>query len=42
MGIRLFGSRESRAFHAEVLNTGALPLQVLESKIRTWIDANRM
>ncbi|MCG3168801.1 MAG: hypothetical protein CALGDGBN_00308 [Pseudomonadales bacterium] len=32
---------DPRAFHAEVLNTGALPLQVLESKIRAWIDANR-
>jgi uncharacterized protein (DUF885 family) len=26
-----------RAFHAEVLNTGALPLEVLEAKIRAWI-----
>ncbi len=33
---------DPRAFHAEVLNTGALPLQVLESKIRAWIDASRM
>lgn len=26
-----------RAFHDQVLNTGALPLPVLEAKIRTWI-----
>ena len=27
---------DPRAFHAEVLDTGALPMPVLESKIRTW------
>jgi uncharacterized protein (DUF885 family) len=26
-----------RAFHDQVLNTGALPLPVLEAKIRAWI-----
>ncbi len=29
---------DPRAFHAEVLNTGALPLQVLEQKIRAWMQ----
>lgn len=28
-----------RAFHAEVLNTGALPMAVLEAKIYDWIEA---
>ncbi|MCZ8020094.1 DUF885 family protein [Novosphingobium sp.] len=28
-----------RAFHDQVLNTGALPLPVLEAKIRAWIKA---
>jgi uncharacterized protein (DUF885 family) len=26
-------------FHEQVLNSGALPLSVLQSKIRQWIDA---
>lgn len=30
-----------RAFHAEVLNTGALPLPVLEEKIKRWIAAKQ-
>ena len=30
-----------RAFHAEILNTGALPMEVLEAKIRTWILSRR-
>ena len=30
-----------RAFHAQVLNTGALPLQVLEAKIDRWIAAQK-
>ncbi|MBS0661479.1 MAG: DUF885 domain-containing protein [Verrucomicrobia bacterium] len=30
---------EIRAFHDEVLNTGSLPLQVLEAKIDAWIEA---
>ncbi len=30
-----------RAFHAEVLGSGALPLPVLEAKIDRWIAANR-
>ncbi len=28
-----------RAFHAQVLDTGALPLEVLEAKIKRWIAA---
>jgi uncharacterized protein (DUF885 family) len=30
-----------RAFHAQVLNTGALPLDVLESKIDRWIASQK-
>ena len=30
-----------REFHAQVLNTGALPLQILEQKIRDWIAAKQ-
>ena len=30
-----------REFHAEVLNTGALPLQILEQKIDSWIAAKK-
>jgi uncharacterized protein (DUF885 family) len=28
---------EIRAFHDEILNAGALPLDVLESRINAWI-----
>ena len=30
-----------REFHAQVLNTGALPLQILEQKIDAWIAAKK-
>lgn len=30
-----------REFHDQVLNTGALPLSVLESKIRTWVQSQK-
>jgi uncharacterized protein (DUF885 family) len=30
-----------REFHAQVLNTGALPLQILEQKIDRWIAAKK-
>src|SRR5690606_39230076 len=30
-----------KAFHAQVLNTGALPLPVLERKVRDWIATQR-
>jgi uncharacterized protein (DUF885 family) len=30
-----------REFHAQVLNTGALPLQVLEEKIDAWVAAKQ-
>ena len=30
-----------RAFHVEVLQDGAVPLQVLETKIQRWIEAQR-
>jgi uncharacterized protein (DUF885 family) len=32
---------DPRAFHAEVLTTGSIPLAVLERKIDDWIDASR-
>lgn len=30
-----------RAFHAQVLTTGALPLEVLEAKINRWIESQK-
>jgi uncharacterized protein (DUF885 family) len=30
-----------RAFHAQVLDTGSLPLEVLEAKIKRWIEASK-
>ena len=30
---------DPRAFHAVVLDTGALPMPVLEKKVRAWIAA---
>jgi uncharacterized protein (DUF885 family) len=30
------------AFHAQVLDTGSLPLEVLEAKIKRWIEATRV
>jgi uncharacterized protein (DUF885 family) len=34
------GSRfDPRAFHAQILNTGSLPLPVLQAKVRAWIAA---
>jgi uncharacterized protein (DUF885 family) len=39
---RALGSRfDLRAFHAQVLDTGALPLEVLEAKIKRWIETQR-
>lgn len=32
---------DSRAFHAQILNTGALPMTVLENKIDAWIVAQK-
>ncbi|HEY4546302.1 MAG TPA: DUF885 domain-containing protein [Pedomonas sp.] len=32
---------DARAFHDQVLNTGALPLKVLEAKIRNWIAVQK-
>ena len=32
---------DPRAFHAQVLDTGALPLPVLERKIDDWIASQR-
>ena len=39
---RALGRRfDLRDFHAQVLMTGALPMTVLERKIRDWIAARR-
>jgi uncharacterized protein (DUF885 family) len=32
---------DPRTFHTQVLDSGALPMTVLEKKIETWIKANR-
>lgn len=32
---------DAREFHNQVLNTGALPLAVLEKKINDWIAASK-
>jgi uncharacterized protein (DUF885 family) len=34
-------SFDVREFHAQVLNSGALPMEILEAKIRRWIEAPR-
>ncbi len=40
--IQALGAKfDPRAFHAQVLNTGALPMTVLEKKIDAWIAAQR-
>jgi uncharacterized protein (DUF885 family) len=30
-----------RAFHTEILKDGAMPLDILESKVKSWVDAAR-
>jgi uncharacterized protein (DUF885 family) len=32
---------DPRAFHAQVLDTGALPMTVLEAKLDGWIEAQK-
>lgn len=32
---------DAKAFHAQILDTGALPLEVLEAKIKRWMAASR-
>jgi uncharacterized protein (DUF885 family) len=40
--MKSMGSRfDPRAFHEQVLNTGALPMSVLEKKIDDWIMASK-
>ena len=29
---------DARAFHAQVLDTGALPMPVLEAKVNAWVE----
>ncbi|MEQ1756299.1 MAG: DUF885 domain-containing protein [Micropepsaceae bacterium] len=39
---RSLGSRfDARNFHAQVLNTGALPMKVLETKIDNWLKTSK-
>jgi uncharacterized protein (DUF885 family) len=37
----LGGRFDIRAFHAEVLQDGAMPLDILEAKMKIWMDAAR-
>jgi uncharacterized protein (DUF885 family) len=32
---------ELRAFHSELLNDGAMPLDILESKVNRWLNSPR-
>jgi uncharacterized protein (DUF885 family) len=39
---QMLGSRfDVRAFHTEVLQDGAMPLDILEAKMKNWVDAAR-
>jgi uncharacterized protein (DUF885 family) len=39
---QLLGSRfDLRNFHHEILKDGAMPLDILEAKMKTWMDASR-
>jgi len=35
------GRFDIRAFHAEILKDGSMPLDILEAKMKTWMDAAR-
>jgi uncharacterized protein (DUF885 family) len=37
----LGGRFDIRAFHAEILKDGSMPLDILEAKMKTWMDAAR-
>jgi uncharacterized protein (DUF885 family) len=37
----LGGKFDIRSFHDEVLNAGALPLDVLDERVNAWIDTQR-
>ncbi|MCU0683901.1 MAG: DUF885 domain-containing protein, partial [Polyangiaceae bacterium] len=45
--LRAFATRELgerfdvRAFHATVLGAGSLPLDVLETRVRAWVEAQK-
>jgi uncharacterized protein (DUF885 family) len=30
---------DAREFHAEILRDGAMPMDILEAKMKTWADA---
>jgi uncharacterized protein (DUF885 family) len=39
---QVLGSRfDIRAFHAEILQDGAMPLDILEAKMKIWMDTAR-
>jgi uncharacterized protein (DUF885 family) len=37
----LAGRFDVRDFHTEILQDGAMPLDILEAKVKTWTDAPR-
>jgi uncharacterized protein (DUF885 family) len=37
----LGGKFDIRAFHDEVLNAGALPLDVFDQRVNSWIDTQK-
>jgi uncharacterized protein (DUF885 family) len=39
---QVLGNRfDIRAFHAEILKDGAMPLDILEAKMKIWMEAAR-
>jgi uncharacterized protein (DUF885 family) len=39
---QLLGSRfDIREFHSEILKDGAMPLDILEAKMKRWMEAKR-
>jgi uncharacterized protein (DUF885 family) len=39
---QVLGTRfDIREFHSEILKDGAMPLDILESKMKFWMDARR-
>jgi uncharacterized protein (DUF885 family) len=39
---QVLGARfDIREFHSEILKDGAMPLDILEAKIKLWLDAQR-
>jgi uncharacterized protein (DUF885 family) len=38
---RLGGRFDLREFHSELLQDGAMPLDILEAKMKGWMDASK-